>query len=98
MLTIVKTVLAFFAPFLDRFFGKNSEKALELKAQRELEELKAFSKGRITPRFFLLYSLVAVFLLFAVLFIISLFIPDLFAPEMGRIRELIEMGGSLLGD
>ena len=97
MFSIVKTVLAFIAPFLDKIFSRNSEKALELKAQRELEELRAFSAGRISPRFFLFYSLVCIFFIFALLFIASLFFPQWAAPELGAIRELIEMGHSLVG-
>lgn len=97
MIGIIKTVLAFVAPFLDKIFSRNSEKALELKAQRELEELRAFQAGRITPRFFLFYTLVCVFSIFAILFLISVFFPDFVAgPESGAIRDLIEIGKSVV--
>ena len=99
MLTIIKTILGFIAPFLDKIFGRDTEKALELKAQKELEELRAFTAGRITPRFLLFYTLVCIFSIFAILFMISIFFPGIVAvPELGIIRDLVEMGRSVVGE
>lgn len=97
MVTIIKTVLSFLAPLIDKIFGKNTERALELQAQKELEELQAFKAGRITPRFMLFYALVGLFVVFAILIIISLFFPQTInAPDTSRLKEILDMGASLV--
>ena len=97
MITIVKTILSFIAPFIDKIFGKNSERALELKAQKELEELQAFKTGRITPRFMLFYALVGIFILFALLIIFGLFFPTIVnLPDTSSLKDILDMGSDLL--
>lgn len=97
MINIVKTILSFLAPLIDKIFGRNTERALELKAQRELEELQAFKSGRITPRFLLFYALVGIFVIFAMLMMLSIFFPQwLAAPDVSRIRDILDMGAALV--
>lgn len=97
MITIVKTILSFISPFIDKIFGKNSERALELKAQKELEELQAFKAGRITPRFMLFYALVGIFVIFAMLFICGVFFPTLVnLPDTSSLKDILDMGSDLL--
>lgn len=97
MVTIIKTVLSFLAPLIDKIFGRNTERALELKAQKELEELQAFKAGRITPRFLLFYILVGIFAIFAILLIASLFFPQwLNVPDATRFKEILDMGAGIM--
>lgn len=97
MVTIIKTILAFVAPLIDKIFGKNTERALEIKAQKELEELQAFKAGRITPRFLLFYILGGIFAIFAVLLIASLFFPQwMHMPDATRLKEILDMGAGIL--
>lgn len=97
MITIVKTVLSFLAPLIDKIFGRNTERALELKAQKELEELQAFKAGRITPRFMLFYALVGIFAVFALLIIVSLFFPSIVnSPDTSQLKDILEMGAGLV--
>lgn len=51
-------------------------KAEEIKAQIELEEAQAFSRGRYAPRYILKYSLIAIFLIVALLCIVGAFFPN----------------------
>ena len=84
---------------LDKSFRRGSEKALELKAQKELEELRDFSAGRISLRFLLFYTLVCIFSIFAILFLVSVFFSGLVAaPEPAIIRDLVDMGRGVIGD
>lgn len=97
MIAILKTVIATIMPWVGKIFGKDSEKAMELKAQKELEEIRAFRKGRITPRFLLFYLLICIFAIAAVLLLLSLFFPDFVAaPDMGKIKDILDMGSGLV--
>lgn len=97
MTALIKTIFSFLPALLDKILGKNTERALELKAQKELEELRAFKSGRISPRFLLLYTLAGIFACAAILLLGSIFFPKLLqAPDVSHIREIIDMGAALI--
>ena len=84
MIAFITRLLPFLGPLLEKITGKASEKAEELRAQAELEEIRAFKAGRISPRFLLRYSLVFIFSFFAALFLGALFFPQLDKPARRR--------------
>lgn len=97
MISIIKTIVSLLTPFLDKFLGRNSEKAQELKAEKELEELRAFKDGRITPHLLLLYVLVGIFGIGALLAILSFFFPQwLKTPDLTWLNEILRMGEGIL--
>ena len=58
-----------YVPFLGGLFEKwteNKNRTAEINAEKELIEAKAFSKGRISPKYMLKYALVVVFMLFCI--------------------------------
>ena len=92
ILTILK-----YLPGVGSFFEKwlsNNAKAEELRAQVELEEAKAFQKGRYAPRYVLRYTLIGIFALCCLCIMFGMFFPgvvDLDHPidSMGRLGKAI---------
>lgn len=97
MIAFITRLLPFLAPLLEKLTGKHNEKAEELRAQAELEELRAFKAGRISPRFLRNYALVFIFVFFAALFLCSLFFPQhVGSPDFGRFKDLLDLGSGIL--
>lgn len=90
-----------FVPFIGGLLEKLTEsrgRAAELRAEAELEEARAFRKGRISPRYGMRYVLIGVFLLFAATVFLAVFFPSA-VPEadLSRFRELIDTGEGMAG-
>ena len=97
MTAFITRLLPFLGPLLEKLGGKTSEKAEELRAQAELEDLRAFKAGRISPRFLRNYALVFLFVFFAALFLGSLFFPQhISSPDFGRFKDLLDLGTGIL--
>ena len=73
---------------LGNVLGGTSEKADELRAQAELEEAKAFSRGRYAPRYVLKYTLILIFFLFCMVLFASMLFP--FAVDLDHPLDTIE--------
>ncbi len=97
MIAFITRLLPFLGPLLEKITGKTNEKAEELRAQAELEEIRAFKQGRISPRFLHRYALVFIFSFFAALFLGSLFFPQWISPpDFGQFRDLLDLGSGVL--
>lgn len=72
-------------------------KVAEIKAEESLEETKAFTRGRISPRFLLRYGVVTLFLCFALMFLARMIWPG-FAPDMTmeNFERLMVVAGKVL--
>lgn len=88
-------VLPFLAPLLDKLWP--STRADELRAEAELEEARAFSRGRIAPRYIAGYVASLLFLLFGFAVLIDSAYPD-FLPgsPLGALSSLVNDGWALL--
>ena len=95
-LTGLVTKLPVLGPLLAKLWTDNS-KVAEIEAQTNLEETRAFARGRISPKFLLRYGVVTLFLLFAFLFIARMFWPG-FAPDMtlDNFEHLMKVAGGML--
>lgn len=97
MIAFITRLLPFLGPLLEKLTGKNSEKAEELRAQAELEEIRAFKAGRISPRFLKRYVMVFIFAFFSALFLGSLFLPQwVSSPDFTKFRDLLDLGSGIL--
>lgn len=96
-LTGLISKLPVLGPLLAKLWTDNS-KIAEIKAEESLEETKAFARGRISPKFLLRYVVVVVFGLFALLFIVHVFWPNV-APDMSldSFERLMKVAGNILG-
>lgn len=90
-----------FVPLFGGLFEKWTEqkgRAAEIRAEKELVEAKAFAKGRIVPKYWMMYGLVVVFLLFATATFVAVFFPSAMPDaDLSRFRELIEAGEDMAG-
>jgi hypothetical protein len=85
--------IPFLGPVLNRFF--DTEKAAELRAQKELIEARAFAKGRISPKYFFLYALAAIMIVYSAVILIAVFFPGVITGSehiFESIKGLIELG------
>ena len=96
ILTAVMGKIPFIGQLLAKLWTDNS-KVAEIKAEEDLEETKAFARGRFSPKFILRYGVVALFLLFATIFIARMIWPD-FAPgmTMDNFERLMVVAGNVL--
>lgn len=82
---------------IDKFTTGNAE-AEKIRAQVELEEARAFSKGRIAPRYWKQYAGVLIFLIFALLLVMAVFFPDVIDGEIrATMREVLKLAGEVPG-
>lgn len=95
MWAFLTKVLPFLAPLLDKLWP--STRADELRAEAELEEARAFSRGRIAPRYIAGYVASLLFLLFGIAVLIDSVYPD-FLPgsPLGALSSLVNDGWALL--
>ena len=95
MWAFLTKVLPFLAPLLDKLWP--STRADELRAEAELEEARAFSRGRIAPRHIAGYVASLLFLLFGIAVLIDSAYPD-FLPgsPLGALSSLVNDGWALL--
>lgn len=88
-------------PLVGGLFEKWTEsrgRAAELRAEAELEEARAFRKGRISPRYGMRYVQIGVFLLFAAAVFLAVFFPSAMpGADLSRLRDLIDMGEGMAG-
>lgn len=95
MWAFLTKLLPFLAPLLDKLWP--STRADELRAEAELEEARAFSRGRIAPRYIAGYVASLLFLLFGIAVLIDSACPD-FLPgsPLGALSSLVNDGWALL--
>lgn len=95
MWAFLTKLLPFLAPLLDKLWP--STRADELRAEAELEEARAFSRGRIAPRYIAGYVASLLFLLFGIAVLIDSAYPD-FLPGslLGALSSLVNDGWALL--
>lgn len=95
MWAFLTKLLPFLAPLLDKLWP--STRADELRAEAELEEARAFSRGRIAPRYIAGYVASLLFLLFGIAVLIDSAYPD-FLPgfPLGALSSLVNDGWALL--
>lgn len=95
MWAFLTRLLPFLAPLLDKFWP--STRADELRAQAQLEEARAFSRGRIAPRYIAGYVASFLFFLFGVAVLIDSAYPD-FLPgsPLESLSSLVNDGWALL--
>lgn len=90
-----------FVPLLGGLFEKWTEqkgRTAEIRAEKELVEAKAFSKGRIVPKYLVQYAQVVLFVLFSIAIFVTVFFPSLLPDaDLSRFRELIEAGEDMAG-
>ena len=78
-------------PFLGNILTGKLEvdnEAARIKAQVELEEAKAFTRGKYAPRYVLKYCLIALFCMFCILLMVGVFFP--YAVDLNHPVETIE--------
>lgn len=97
MIAFITRLLPFLGPLLEKLTGKSSEKAEELRAQAELEEIRAFKAGRISPRFLHRYARVFIFSIFAALLLGSLFFPQwVSSPDFTKFKDLLDLSSGIV--
>ena len=96
ILTAVMGKIPFIGQLLAKLWTDNS-KVAEIKAEEDLEETKAFARGRFSPKFILRYGVVFLFLAFAAMFIARMIWPD-FAPgmTMDNFERLMKVAANVL--
>ena len=98
MFALLVKFLPFLAPLVERFLPGQSQREKELKAEKEVEEMKAFAAGRICPRFLFQFVAVASFALIVILSIIAAFSPDSALPALRHeFIDLVKTVGGLFG-
>lgn len=75
MWAFLAKLLPFLGPLAERLWP--SSRADELRAEAELEEARAFSHGRIAPRYLLGYTLVLLLTLFGLAVLVDSVVPGL---------------------
>ena len=87
--------LPFLAPLLEKLWP--SSRADELRAEVELEEARAFSRGRIAPRYIAGYVAAFLFLIFGLAILVEIAYPDALpgSPVEG-LASLVSDGWALL--
>lgn len=75
MWAFLTKLLPFLGPLAERLWP--STRADELRAEAELEEARAFSRGRIAPRYLLGYALVLLLTLFGLAVLVDAVVPGL---------------------
>ena len=95
-LTGLVTKLPVLGPLLAKLWTDNS-KVAEIKAEEDLEETKAFARGRLSPKFLLRYVVVVSFALFVLFFLARMIWPD-FAPgmTMDNFERLMKIAANVL--
>ena len=97
ILTAVMGKIPFVGQLLAKLWTDNS-KVAEIKAEEDLEETKAFTRGGLSPKFLLRYVVVVSFALFVLFFLARMIWPD-FAPgmTMDNFERLMRIAGNILG-
>ena len=80
ILTTLIGKLPVLGPWIAKLWTDNS-KVAEIEAETNLEETKAFARGRISPKFLLRYVVIVAFALVVLFFLARMIWPD-FAPGM----------------
>ena len=93
LLTLLKYVPGL-TGILDKMTGGGSSRAEELRAEAELEEARAFRRGRYAPKYVLKYVCIAIFGLCALLIIVGMVHPGL--VDLDRPLESIERLASVI--
>lgn len=90
------TKLPLLGPLIAKLWTDNS-KVAEIKAEEDLEETRAFARGRYSPKYMLRYVLVGAFGLFVLFFLARLIWPG-FAPDMtmDNFERLMIVAGKVL--
>lgn len=96
VLTSLVGKLPVLGPLIAKLWTDNS-KVAEIEAETNLEETKAFARGRISPKFLLRYVVVVAFGLFVLFFLARMIWPD-FAPgmTMDNFERLMIVAGNVL--
>ncbi len=96
ILTTLIGKLPVLGPWIAKLWTDNS-KVAEIEAETNLEETKAFARGRISPKFLLRYVVVVAFALFVLFFLARMIWPD-FAPgmTMDNFERLMVVAGNVL--
>ena len=96
ILTAVMGKIPFIGQLLAKLWTDNS-KVAEIKAEEDLEETKAFARGRLSPKFLLRYVVVVSFALFVLFFLARMIWPD-FAPgmTMDNFERLMKIAANVL--
>lgn len=94
-ITTLMGKLPFLGPLLAKLWTDNS-KVAEIEAETNLEETKAFARGRISPKFLLRYVVVVAFGLFVLFFLARMIWPE-FAPgmTMENFEKLMVVAGNV---
>ena len=96
ILTAVMGKIPFVGQLLAKLWTDNS-KVAEIKAEEDLEETKAFTRGLLSPKFLLRYVVVVSFALFVLFFLARMIWPD-FAPgmTMDNFERLMKIAANVL--
>ena len=95
MWAFLTKLLPFLAPLLDKLWP--STRADELRAEVELEEARAFSRGRIAPRYLLKYVSVILLSLFGLLVLVDAIVPGLIPGNpLATMRDFSAAGAEWL--
>ena len=94
MWAFLTKLLPFLAPLLDKLWP--STRADELRAEAELEEARAFSRGRIAPRYLLKYVAVILLSLFGLAVLVDAIVPGLIPGTMAAMRDFSAAGADWL--
>lgn len=87
MWAFLSRILPFLGPLAERLWP--SSRADELRAEAELEEARAFSRGRIAPRYLLGYALVLLLTLFGLAVLVDSVVPGLIpGAPLHALKEL----------
>ena len=89
---LIAKALAF---LFKRSVTQDDPEVAKAQAQIEIEEARAFRKGKLSPKYLLKYLSVFLIALFCTLFIIGLFFPDIidishFLDTVVRVLSMVE--------
>lgn len=80
---------------LEKLMGGNAE-AEKIRAQVELVEAEAFKAGRISPRYWIRYAYVLVFVLVVLVTLTAVFFPEMSAVGLREtLKDLLKTGGDV---
>lgn len=95
MLAFLTKLLPFLAPLLDKLWP--STRADELRAEAELEEARAFSRGRVAPRYVAGYVGVILLSLFGLAVLVDAIVPGLIPGNpLAAMRDFSAAGADWL--
>ena len=95
MWAFLTNLLPFLAPLLDKLWP--STRADELRAEAELEEARAFSRGRIAPRYMMKYVAVILLSLFGLAVLVDAIVPGLIPGNpLAAMRDFSAAGADWL--